>query len=160
MVLRHQCGLGWLTRPQSTTGSLATVASDINSDNGYCRAMDPDMALGSNSGPDNTMAPSDSRPPRFAWLSYSNKATSCGPDPGLPCGLRYQHGPHGALFSLSRPGIVPLGKSSRRWWKAKLVIRETSLALVEISFLCFLSIPIVSLQFLSSAIQVRFYYKK
>lgn len=40
---------------------------DVNSDPGCCRAIDPDMAVGSSLGPDNTMAPGGSRPPRLAW---------------------------------------------------------------------------------------------
>lgn len=49
MTLGHQCGLRWLTRhTQATTWpSVATGATDINSDPGCCKGMDPDMDLSS-----------------------------------------------------------------------------------------------------------------
>lgn len=45
----HQHGLRCLPRPQTMTGhSVATGAIDVNSDTGFCRAMDPVMSLTSN----------------------------------------------------------------------------------------------------------------
>lgn len=44
----NQHGLRCLPKPQTMTGpSVATGAIDVNSDPGYCRAMDPVMSLSS-----------------------------------------------------------------------------------------------------------------
>ncbi|KAL6065793.1 hypothetical protein STEG23_019498 [Scotinomys teguina] len=45
---------------QTPSIGVASGATDINSDPGYSRAMDPDMTLHSSPGPDDTMDPDDS----------------------------------------------------------------------------------------------------
>lgn len=57
IVLGHQHGPRCLIRPQATTQPLvATGATNVDSDPGYCKAMDPDMDLRSSLDLDNTRA--------------------------------------------------------------------------------------------------------
>ena len=53
--LGNKHGSTWLTGPQATT--WPSLQHDIDSDTGCYRATDPDMALDSSSGLDNSMAP-------------------------------------------------------------------------------------------------------
>lgn len=61
MALGHQHSLRWLIRSQATIWPLvATGTTDINADPGCgCRVTDPDMALSSSTGLDNTSTSSD-----------------------------------------------------------------------------------------------------
>lgn len=66
---------------------------DITPDSGHCKAMGPDMALGSNLGPDNTMAQFAPQATQISmalvvtWPLDTHMATGCGLDPGHPCDL-------------------------------------------------------------------------
>lgn len=79
---------------------------DINSDPDFCRAMDPDIALGKNLGPDDTVAlggstgHSDHHGPSVAQPSDTSMATDCSLDLKHLCVVfcgdifnRHQHRP-------------------------------------------------------------------
>ena len=91
----HQHSFRWLTIPEASTHPLVvTGAKDFNQDSGCCRAMNPDMVLGSSPGLDNTMAPGDS----------AGHSDQYGPGSGKV--LRHPHGhrlwprPQAAVWSL------------------------------------------------------------
>lgn len=89
MAIEHQHGLKWVTRSHVTAWHLvATCATDINSDLGFSRAKDTDIALSCCSGPDVTMAPSGSTGHSDVMASVAalplntNRATGGGTDTG------------------------------------------------------------------------------
>lgn len=76
-----------MIRPRAATQPLiATGATDVNSDPGCPRAMDPGMVLSSSLGLDNTRAMVTTEITQIimalvvAWLSNTSKATGYSPD--------------------------------------------------------------------------------
>lgn len=80
---------------------------------GCGRSMDPEMALGSSHGPDDTRVPSWQQGSLIgvalvpAWPSSANMATSCDLDSGYPCGLWWHPGPQTWSSSASRAWMLP-----------------------------------------------------
>ncbi|KAL6073616.1 hypothetical protein STEG23_027917 [Scotinomys teguina] len=95
LILRHQHGLKWLTRPLALAQhSMVSGAIDINTDPGRHRATEPDMALGSSLIPDDTMVPAGS-------AGYSDQH---GPGGSMALGQLHGH----RLWPRSRASIWPL----------------------------------------------------
>ncbi|KAL6035243.1 hypothetical protein STEG23_032024 [Scotinomys teguina] len=93
---------------------MVSRATVINTDPGYGRVMDPDMALGHNPGRADTMNPVDSiAHPNLAGfgsgtaLGNTNMITACGPDSGYPCGPWKKHGPETSTQTLAVTGHRP-----------------------------------------------------
>lgn len=78
MVLGHQHGPRYLTRPWSATRSSVTLgAPDMNSNPGCHRVMDPDMALCSSPVPDNSLASGNSSDHSDQDVPGGNMALKC-----------------------------------------------------------------------------------
>lgn len=126
-------GLRRLTRSQASSGhSVATGATDVNSDPCCCRVTDQDKALSNCLGPNNTKALGGSTSHSDLYGSSCSMTLKlqqghrlCGPDCVFPCGLCPQTNLLQAIFQLRLPlhGYVNLTtKISHRPMKSNLQV--------------------------------------
>lgn len=89
---------------------MVSGVTDISTDSGYSRARDPDMLLGSSSGPDDTMAAADSTghsdqcDPGSGMALRHQHDNRLWPGPGHLCGLWWHHGPRTSPQTLPEVG--------------------------------------------------------
>lgn len=84
------------------------------------RTTDPDTALVSSLELNDILAPggitghSDQDGSGGGMAPDTNKATGCGPNPGLPCNLSWQHG-----LQISTQSLAMVGQGTQTWSSAE-----------------------------------------